>query len=88
MTALAALWALLRTPTGATIALTLAAVVALGVWGARREAAGRAAERARIERQQQEARDATFRAYRSVDDCYGNGGVWDLAAGRCRPGLR
>lgn len=84
---LRALWALVRTPWGAGVVGALALVAALAAWGAHRERQGRAAERAQIERLNMEARDATFRAYRSVDDCYDAGGVWSVRDGRCRPGV-
>ena len=84
---IAALLAFAQTRLGAGVFLAVAALVGLALWGAERERAGRAAERARIEKRNQEARDATFEAYRSVDRCFDAGGVWDRAAGRCRPGL-
>lgn len=80
---IAAALALLRTPTGLTVAAILAALVAVHLWGRSREAAGRAEEKARIERQEGQARDATLDAIHDVRGCADAGGVWSVAAGRC-----
>jgi len=84
MTALAAAWALLRTPQGLTVAAILAALAALHLWGRAREEAGRVEERARIERQDRGAMDATLDAFRDVRACADAGGLWSHADGRCR----
>lgn len=78
-------WALVRTPWGASVVGAAALLVGLALWGAHRERQGRDAERATIERQNTEARDATSNAYRTVDDCYDAGGVWSVRDGRCHP---
>ena len=41
------------------------------------------AERTRIERQQNEARQRAINAARTVRACYDAGGLWEQATGRC-----
>lgn len=80
---LKAVWALTRTPWGAGVLATLGALAAFAWWTRHAEQKGRAAERAAIERQNEEAKDATFAAIRDTRACLDAGGVWNLRYGRC-----
>lgn len=86
--ALAALWALLRTPTGAIIAATLAVLAALAWWTADQRAAAVMAERARIETRQRKTLDEARGGVDDVRACERAGGVWSLRHGRCDRSVR
>jgi hypothetical protein len=68
-------------PTTVIVGVTLLAFL-WGVWEWGRQH-GEARLAAKIERTNQEARDAARKASRSVDDCYRDGGVWDQTTGLC-----
>lgn len=86
--ALAALWALLRTPYGAIIAATLAGLAALAWWTADQRAAAVTAERAKAELRQKRTLDEARSGIDDVRACERAGGVWSLRHGRCDRSVR
>jgi uncharacterized membrane protein YuzA (DUF378 family) len=68
------------------IAIMIAIAVALGgVWGGYEyiKHQGVVEERARIDKDNQDATDKAFNAARSFDDCVAASGVWDFRRQKC-----
>lgn len=86
--ALAALWALARTPYGLIIAATLAGLAALAWWTADQRAAAVMAERARIETRQRKTLDEARSGIDDVRACDRAGGLWSIRHGLCDRGVR
>lgn len=76
--ALPLLWQL-----GVVAAIGVSAAGAYGLWHHKVYLAGEAANQAKIDRQNQGAKDATDRARARVDQCFDAGGVWNDGTGQC-----
>lgn len=68
---------------GALAAGVVAIGGAYGLWHHNIYAAGENAERGKIERQNQGAKDDADRAGARVDECFNAGGVWNDGTGKC-----